>query len=174
MQNYDNLTPDMEHYIRLVQRGEFYPYLKQLLTFYQLPYTDSSFKGEFFAKIFYSKEKVFGVWRSLFHLHFPGVSEAILKAKQVKLGEKKASKSGRMLTVGGKPEILSNYLSLLESDIMIQGVAKTLYANGIYEFLTIHDAILVPKELVDIAYNTMLTEYKNKGINPTIKIEEIK
>ena len=171
-QKMTELTPDMLHYIDLVQSGQFYGYLKQLLTFYNLPFSDS-FKGEFFAKIFYSKEKQFGPWRCLFHHYFPGVSEFILRAKRVTLGARHRSTKGRMVLSGGSPELLSNRLSLLESDIMIQGVAKRLYGAGHYEFLTIHDALLVPEDLVDVAYNVMQEEYQRRNVSPTIKCERI-
>lgn len=172
--NYKQLTPDMALYIELVQAGKFYQHIQSLLEADGLAYNADSFKAEFFSKVFYSKEKQFGAWRKLFHEAFPGVSNAILLEKKVTLGAKAPSKTGKMVNVGGYPELLSNKLSLLESEIMIMGVAKRLYASDIDEFLTVHDALLIPEEYADVAYNIMLEEYQNYGITPTIKIEEIK
>lgn len=171
---YSTWTPDMHFYLQLVETGEFYSYLKQLLCFYKIAYYEDTFKGDFFAKIFYIREKVFGKGRRLFHLHFPGVSEAILEAKRVTLGAQHRSKTGRMVNTGGHPELLSNALSLLESEIMIEGVAQTLYAGGETEFLTVHDALLLPKELIEKAKALMVNEYQRHGVTPMIKVDELK
>lgn len=171
--NYKVLTADMSLYIELVQAGKFYQHIQSLLQASGLAYSEDSFKAEFFAKVFYSKEKQFGAWRKLFHEAFPGVSAAILKEKKAVLGQKHLNGKGNLVTTGGYPELLSNKLSLLESEIMIQGMAKRLYAEGIDDFLTVHDAILVTAEHIDTAYNIMLEEYQNYGITPTIKYEDI-
>ncbi|RZK44412.1 MAG: hypothetical protein EOO61_03850 [Hymenobacter sp.] len=39
---------------------------------------------------------------------------------------------------------------------------------------SVHDALLVPEDLVDVAYNVMREEYQNKGVEPTIKVEPLK
>lgn len=159
---YPVLTPDMKQYLHLVQTGQFYPYLKQLLINQQLPFADETFKGEFFGKIFYSKEKVFGKWRSLFHDHFPNVSEAILRAKGAIRGQR-----------AGEPERLSRKLTMLESEIMIKGVARRLYEDGIDQFVTIHDAIFTTTEpgMLDVVVATIIEEYQRHGVTPHIKKE---
>ena len=172
--HYSVWTPDMHLYLQLVESGNFYGYLKQLLYFHNLPYSEDTFKGDFFAKIFYSREKISSKWRRLFHHYFPGVSNAILAAKRVTPGAQHRNKNGRMVTAGGHPELLSNALSLLESDIMIQGVAQSLYATGETEFVTIHDALLLPKELIERAKALMIKEYQRHGVTPKIKVEEMK
>jgi|GEM_PF-3766440 len=159
---YPTLTPDMEHYLQLVQSGEFYSYLKGLLVHHQLPFADDYFKGEFFGKIFYSKEKVFGKWRCLFHHYFPGVSEAIMRAKGAVFGAR-----------AGNPAQLSRELTTLESTIMIQGVARRLYEDGIDQFVTIHDAIFTTTEpgMLDVVVATIIEEYQRHGVTPHIKRE---
>lgn len=163
--HYTNLTGDMQHYLELVQSGEFYSYIKNLLTFYHLAFDEATFKGEFFAKIFFSREKVFGPWRTLFHHYFPGVSEAILQVKRA-----------IPYRVAGDPKLLSAQLSLQESEIMIHGVARRLYEQNLYGFVTIHDAILTTQAdgMVAVVYNMMLEEYANFGLRPKINVECLK
>lgn len=170
---YKQLTEDMLLYIELVQGGQFYPHFQQLLVTAGIPFSESSFKADFFAKVFYTREKRWCEWRKLFHEKFEGVSNAILKEKKAVLGQKHINDKGNQVVTGGYPELLSNKLSLVESEIMIHGVAKALYAAGIYDFLTIHDAILVTEEHEDIVYNLMIQEYQNYGVSPTIKRESL-
>lgn len=154
-QNYKELTDDMKKYIQLTEKGELYSYIKNLLTTTGLTFNEDGFKAEFFAKIFYSKEKKSHKWRTLFATEFPNVAAAITKEKQ------------------GEPKKLSKKLSLLESEIMIKGVARKVYENNIYEILTKHDAILTTEDNVDMILNIMLAEFRNYGIKPTIKVENI-
>ncbi|MBU6122602.1 hypothetical protein [Hymenobacter siberiensis] len=163
--HYTVLTSDMQHYLELVQNGEFYSYIKNLLTFYRLKFDEATFKGEFFAKIFFSREKVFGRWRTLFHHFFPAVSAAILEVK-----------GAIPYRVAGDPRRLSAQLSLLESEIMIDGVARRLYEQNLYGFVTVHDAILTTQDdgMVAVVYNMMLEEYANYGLRPKINLESLK
>ncbi len=157
-ENYSSLTPDMEHFIQLVESGTFYDYLKGLLVHYRLKFTQDTFKSEFFGKVFYSKEIKFHPWRCLFHLYFPCVSEAILQAKGAKPYE-----------TPGDPYLLTSKLSLLESQIMLQGVANSLYGAKITEFIPIHDAIYCTEEYRDVVIATIYEEYAKWGITPHIK-----
>lgn len=154
-QNYKDLTDDMKKYIELTEKGELYSYIKSLLTTAGLSFNEDGFKAEFFAKIFYSKEKKSHKWRTLFASEFPAVAAAITKEKK------------------GEPKNLSKKLSLLESEIMIKGVARKVYENNIYEILTKHDAILTTANNVDIILNIMLEEFEKYEIRPTIKVENI-
>lgn len=154
----ENMTADMKHYTHLVETGEFYPYLKSLLVHYQQKFNSETFKPEFFGKVFYSKEKKFHKWRCLFALYFPGVSDAILKVK-----------GANPFEAPGDPYKLTSILSLLESDIMLQGVASRLYAAGIKSFITVHDAIYTTDEWLDVVVSTIYEEYSLRGITPNIK-----
>lgn len=148
-QHYE-LTDDMKHYISLCETGTFYDYLKEALLEQGETVNDDTFKGSFFSKVFYSTEKVNYKWRRIFAEHFPNVSAAITTAKK------------------GHPKNLSSQLSLLESDIMINGVASKLYAAGIYEFLTLHDCILTIPEHYDTVRRYIITEYEERGVTPNI------
>jgi len=161
--NEPTLTSDMEHYLELVQKGDFYPYIRHLLDQAGLSYSLESFKASFFASIFYSKEKRNHPWRTLFSTHFPGVAAAISQAKKVTPER------------GGQPELLSNALSNLEAEIVIQGVAKRLYAMNFYSFLTVHDAIYVAAGagMEEVIEQLLLQEYQRHGVTPTVKTEQV-
>jgi len=170
---YKELTDDMRLYIDLTQSGQFYPHFQYLLRNAGIAFNEASFKADFFSKVFYTREKRWCDWRKIFHKHFEGVSNAILKEKKAVLGQKHINDNGNVVVTGGYPELLSNKLSLLESEIIIQGVAKSLYGANIYDFLTVHDAILVTEEYADVVYDLMLREYQNCGVTPTIKREAL-
>lgn len=157
-QNYPVLTPDMAHYLRLVQSGEFYPYLKDLLVHYQQELDLDTFKAEFFGKVFYSKEKKFHPWRCLFHMYFPGVSQVILDLK-----------GAVPYKTPGDPKKMTCMLSLLESDLMLQGVAAKLYKAKIKAFITVHDAIYTTAQHYQTVIDTIQEEYAQYGITPNIK-----
>ncbi|WP_185283279.1 hypothetical protein [Hymenobacter sp. NBH84] len=157
-QAYKELTPDMEHYLQLVQSGEFYGYIKSLLIHHNQKFSPDTFKAEFFGKVFYSKEKKFHKWRCLFHMYFPGVSEAILRVKGAVPYECK-----------GEPQKMTSMLSLLESDIMLQGVAAKLYKAGIKAFVTLHDAIYTTQQHYNQIIETIRAEYAQYDITPNIK-----
>jgi hypothetical protein len=160
-QHYPILTDDMLKYIQLCEQGKLYEYVTELLVKHgcTVPTNRKEFKVEFFAKLFYSKEKKNHSWRTAFATQFPNVATAISAAKKVG-------------TNGGTPSLLTAQLSLLESEIMIKGVARRLYDSGITEFATLHDCILTTEEYTDVVYNLIAEEYAKYGVNPTIKIEE--
>lgn len=159
-QYYKVLTDDMLLWIKLCEDGELYNYLMQLLSNNDcnVPDNKKEFKVKFFANLFYSTESKNHKYRTVFAQYFPNVAAAITKAKKVQPGK------------GGKPELLTKQLSLLESEIMIKGVAQRLYDNKINDFVTLHDCILTTDNNVNEVYNVIKEEYEKYGVSPKLNI----
>ena len=148
-----NFPDDVNKYISLCETGSFYNHIIGIVEQNGINISDYSlFKAEFFAKIFFDKEKRSNKWRKLFDKEFPTVSAVITDLKKDTNGDNLAVR------------LQSN-----EADIMIKGVAKSLSDRGFTEFYTLHDAIYVSIGHQEIVKQLIIEEFKIYGLSVTVK-----
>lgn len=146
---------DVKLYKKLCETGKFYDYVRNMLADDNKDNKkDSTFKVDFFSKIFFSTEKRNYRWRELFDNEFPTVSRIITETKKDNYKD------------------LALMLQRNESEIMINQVSRILLENGNDDFFTIHDAIYTTKESKDVVLNVLFSVYENLNIKPTISIKE--
>jgi hypothetical protein len=144
---------DVNKYISLCETGSFYIHIIGVVEQNGIKIPDYSlFKTEFFAKIFFDKEKRSNKWRKLFDKEFPTISACISDLKK--------DTNGHNLAVR---------LQSIESDIMIKGVAKKLIDNGCNDFYTLHDALYVSVGNQEMVKQLIIEEFKIYGLSVTVK-----
>lgn len=142
---FDDVTPDVLNYKRLVEQGTLYDYLMK-----HAGETDRSvFKENFFRETFFGKRT-----SKLFCKLFPTIGEEIKKIKR---------KNYRRLAW---------LMQRTESKLMISGICRRIMEEHKDTFMaTIHDSILTTQENVPIIKKIMSEEFEKLGLSPTIRIE---
>ncbi|RUA30996.1 MAG: hypothetical protein DSY77_13450, partial [Bacteroidetes bacterium] len=147
-------SADISKYIQLCETGSLYDFILSHLKSKNLVednFNKGKFKGDFFARIFFSTEKRRYKWRTEFDLLFPTVGKIITYYKRNSHAD------------------LAINLQREESSIMIDTVSKRLLRANNHEFFNLHDAIYTTSDYYDITKNIIRDAFKEKGLKPLIR-----
>lgn len=139
---------DLRLYKELTEKGTFYEFMMDKLSIKE---ERDKFKVRMFRKIFYGQE-IKSEERTQFESIFPEVSKIISYYKRVDY---------KKLAVALQSE---------EAELMLDKILPKLAEKKIF-VLTIHDSILTTQDNIELVKEVIMSEFKNKGLQPTLKIK---
>uniref|UniRef100_A0A7V3E7I4 Uncharacterized protein n=1 Tax=Ignavibacterium album TaxID=591197 RepID=A0A7V3E7I4_9BACT len=139
---------DLRLYKELTEKGKFYEFMMDQLGVKE---EREKFKVRMFTKIFYGKEEK-SQERTQFEAYFTEVSKIISYYKRVNYKK------------------LSVELQTEEAELMLNNILPILAKNKIF-VLTIHDSFLTTHNNIELVKEVIMSEFKKKGLRPTLKIK---
>jgi hypothetical protein len=154
----EHLPEDVLIYIHLTSEGLFYSDIQKKIEDNGILIRDkSSFKIDFFGRVFFSSERRKYKFRVVFDKYFPNVSKVITELKRNNYKD------------------LAILLQRLESKIVINSIIKEIAIKYPESFvLPVHDAIICEESMKDVIKVLMLEKVQEIiGCRPNVKEEKL-